>query len=171
VADCKAKQADKKKKIDDNKAEADRYAALETRLSNQFSADCKAGNRPSEFTPTFLSGQADTAQLGSYYKQRIIDEFTSDLAAWDANFAKFGGGGVCAGYDPYHGDPTKDYSAEAAQIVSNWEAAIDKAKPSGPWPKPPGYLDLKCGSGFPDALAQQTANSLSAYLAKAQSGQ
>ncbi len=170
VADCQAKQAAQKQKIDNNRAEADRYTALETRLANQFSKDCAAGNRPSEFTATFLGTQADTAQLGSYYKQKIIDEFTGDLAAWDAKFSQFGGGGPCAGYDPYHGDPTKDDNAMAAQILTNWKSAIDAAKPKGPWPKPPSYLDLKCGSGFSDALAQQTATTLAGYLANAQQG-
>lgn len=170
VADCKARQAAQKQKVDDNKAEADRFTALEARLTTQFSADCAAGNRPSEFTTTFLSGQADIAQLGPYYKQKIIDEFTSALSAWDAKFSQFGGGGVCAGYDPYHGNPLKDYNAEAAQILSNWKSAIDAAKPKGPWPKPPSYLDLKCGSNFPDALAQSTANTLAGYLANAQQG-
>lgn len=169
VADCKARQAAQKQKIDDNKAEADRFQALDKKLGAQFAADNAAGNRPSEFTPGFLKSQCATAQLGTYYTQKIVDEFTGELNAWDNNFAKFGSGGVCAGYRSSTTDPNYDYNAYAAQAVTNWEQAIDKAKPNGPWPKPPGYLDFYCG-GMPDALAQKTASTLAAYLAQAQQG-
>lgn len=150
---CKAEQAQRKHQVEANRDEETRYTNLFTRLNNQFQADVNAGKNPNKlYTPELLKVQCTSAQLGAQYTQKILDAFASTLSAFNRRIIS-----PLPTSNPFAG---RDFDSMSKQIIQNWEQGIDKAKPNGPWPSPPTAQALIDGSGFPPALAKQTADTL-----------
>lgn len=158
---CKSEQAAHKKQVQSNRDEQDRYTSLFTRLNNQLQADINAGKNPNKlYTPELLRVQCVAAQLGPQYTQKVLDAFASSLSAFNKRIIS-----PLPTSNPFAG---RDFDSMSKQVLKNWEDGIDKAKPNGPWPSPPTAQALIDYSGFPPALAKQTADTLHQYLLNAQ---
>lgn len=164
---CKAEKAARQRQIAASRDEDGRFANLRTRLFNQFQLDVTAGKDVGKtYTPAWLKTQCAAAQLGAQYTQKLLDEFSTAVAAAVANNKTH----VVAFPVKYkYADRGVTADKLSADMIATWKAAIDKARPDGPWPNFPTYDELmKDTIGFTPAQAHNIEDTLLKYRAEAQ---